>query len=380
MKRNLQIFIVLWLLLMSVVPLHNLVQRGPSAVLQQALSGQGLSGLRGALKALVNLDQVSMLWAQVVRPFGISTDPRQVIIGRDGWLYLGDQYVSTLTAMRTGLTQKDTERAHGIALAMADWNEWLTRRGVRAFRIMIGPNKYSVHPEGLPGWAAPRQPAKIQALTMGSAGERYVDLSDGLRRRALQDIEPLYYRTDTHWNALGAAHALRLFAAKLRSTDPALSWPTDGGIQVVRVDPLQGGDLARFLRVQSSLFDGEPVIDLATSVALDTTVNDFDTGELIRSGGNARVDYPRQTVLVSTPQALNRRKVLWVRDSFGSALSPYMAATFREVVQLHPDRALADNGQRLAKIVRQWQPDFVFITVVERSAFSSSFLVRPPVD
>ena len=25
-------------------------------------------------------------------PLGISTDPKQVIIGRDGWLYLGDEY------------------------------------------------------------------------------------------------------------------------------------------------------------------------------------------------------------------------------------------------------------------------------------------------
>jgi alginate O-acetyltransferase complex protein AlgJ len=55
-----------------------------------------------------------------------------------------------------------------------------------------------------------------------------------------------------------------------------------------------------------------------------------------------------------------------------------MAATFSDVVQLHYDKALADQGQQLARIVKQWQPDLVFITVVERASLSELFLVRPP--
>ena len=261
---------------------------------------------------------------------------------------------------------------------MTAWNAWLTRQGVSAFRIMIGPNKDSVHPEGLPNWAAPRQPAKIQALMTGSAGSMYVDLSEGLRQQAKHETEPLYYRTDTHWNALGAAHALRLFAARLQGADLGLSWPTDGGIQMARVDSRPGGDLSRFLRMQGTLLDREPVIDQPPAAALDTTVMDFDTNELLRSSGNETVDYRKQTVIVSSPQALNQRKVLWIRDSFGSALSPYMAATFNEVVQLHYDEALKDEGRRLVEIVSRWRPDLVFITVVERAALSEAFLVRPP--
>lgn len=362
---------------MAAVPLQNLVQRGPSALLQQALSGRGLSGLR---EALFNLDQLSLLWAKVVQPLGVSTDPRQVIIGRDSWLYLGDKYVATLTATRTGLTQRDAARAQEISESMMDWNGWLSRHGVSAFRIMIGPNKDSVHPEGLPSWATPRQPAKAQALADGSAGSLYVDLRDGLRKHAMQETEPLYYRTDTHWNALGAANALRLFAASLDSADLGLKWPTDGGIQIVRVDSRKGGDLARFLRMQDSLLDREPVINLPLAVELDTTVTDGETNELVRSGGNEAVDYPKQTVLVNAPKALNQRRVLWVRDSFGTGLSPYMAATFDEVVQLHYDTAFADEGQKLAMIVRMWKPDFVFITVVERAALSELFLARPPAN
>ena len=375
MKRSLHAFIVLWLLLMAAVPLHNLMQRGPSEVLQQAQSGRGLSGLR---EAFFNLDQLSQLWAKVVQPLGISTDPRQVVIGRDGWLYLGDQYVATLTATRTGLTERDAQQAHGISESMMEWNAWLSRQGVSAFRIMIGPNKDSVHPEGLPGWATPRQPAKVHALATSAAGALYVDLRDGLRQQAMLETEPLYYRTDTHWNALGAVHALRIFAASLDNVNLGLSWPTDDGIQIVRIDSRRGGDLARFLRMQDSLLDREPVIDLPLVRPLDTAVVDIDTNELVRSGGNAEVSYPKQSVLVSSPQALNQRRVLWVRDSFGSALSPYMAATFREVVQLHYDKALADDGERLAEIVRQWKPDFVFITVVERQALLKVFLARPP--
>jgi hypothetical protein len=242
---------------------------------------------------------------------------------RARWLlYLGDKYAATLTATRTGLTQKDAVRAQEISESMMEWNGWLSRQGVSRFRIMIGPNKDSVHPEGLPSWAAPRQPAKVHALAIGSAGVLYVDLRDGLRQLAMQETEPLYYRTDTHWNALGAANALTLFAASLDNVDLGLRWPTDGGIRLVRVDSRLGGDLARFLRLEDSLVDREPVIYLPVDAAHDTTVTDYDTNELVRTRGNAAVSYPKQIVRVHSPQALNQRRVLWVRDSFALHYRP----------------------------------------------------------
>lgn len=375
MRRNLRAYLIVWMVVMAVAPLFNMVHRGPGVVLQHAFSGTA-----GLTEGLYNLDELAMLWARVTYTWGISTDPPQAIIGREGWLYLGDQYRSTITVTRKGLTPHDLQEGREIAAAMTAWDRWLGRQGVAGFRIMIGPNKDAVYPAGVPAWATAREPRRIEALTTGPAGALYVDLRPGLRRQALREPEPLYYRTDSHWNALGAAHATRIFGAALRDVDPALVWPTDDGIDFVRGEDRVGGDLARILRVEQVLRDREPVIHLPRAAPSTSTVFGWDTRDVIQSGSDLIVNHPKKIVQVKTPHALNRRKVVWVRDSFGSALSPFMASTFDEVVQLHYDVAFANQGEQLAAIVRTWRPQLVVVTVVERAAFSEMFRVSPPGD
>lgn len=81
---------------------------------------------------------------------------------------------------------------------------------------------------------------------------------------------------------------------------------------------------------------------------------------------------------VSSDDALNAAKILWLRDSFGLALAPFMAATFTEIVYLHWYDALAEGGRRFVELVKSWQPDYVFVTVVERQSRSELFAQPPP--
>jgi len=79
-------------------------------------------------------------------------------------------------------------------------------------------------------------------------------------------------------------------------------------------------------------------------------------------------------LLVRSKHALNHRKVLWLRDSFGTALSPFMAATFTETLQIH---YAALEPETLAGLVETYRPDYVFLTVVERDARGEWFR-KPP--
>ena len=54
-----------------------------------------------------------------------------------------------------------------------------------------------------------------------------------------------------------------------------------------------------------------------------------------------------------------------------------MAATFNNVLQIHWSEALKQDGS-FAQLVEDFKPDYVFITVVERSARSPDFTVFPP--
>ena len=70
-------------------------------------------------------------------------------------------------------------------------------------------------------------------------------------------------------------------------------------------------------------------------------------------------------------------RVLWLRDSFGAALEPWMAATFSDTLQMHWREAL-QSPDVLAALVEQWKPDYVFVTVVERDARVVAFTRGPP--
>jgi hypothetical protein len=374
-KRQLRLFVAIVAFALALVPAVNLGLQGPARMFEP-LRGEHLAD---EIKArLYNFDFALTALARTLYPLGISIDPDQVVIGRDGWLYLGDKHGQTLTAHRAGLRPGDTIRAAAIAQAMLRWDEWLQRQGVTLFRLMIGPDKHSVHHEGLPDWAVGRTPAKVQALLRSPAGHLYIDLGPTLRRGAAAGQPQLYYRTDTHWTALGAAHAFGGLGEALHTADPALAWPDTTDIRLAHVDPRQGGDLARFLRLETQLQDLEPVVAQPDTAHIAVSVNEFLTGAPVSGAGNPPLDSAKTPLLVRSPSALNKRKLLWVRDSFGTALSPYMALTFNEVVQVHYSDALKDGGALLSDLVQRWRPDIALVTVVERDALLKLFETPPP--
>lgn len=325
---------------------------------------------------LYNMDFVSRWAALLLYPLGISTDPKQVIIGIDGWLYLGDNYQQTVSDDRRAVTEADISIGKNIGAATNAWDAYLAGKGVKVFRIMIGPNKGSIYPEHMPSWARPALFNPTDALLAGVGQEHFIDLRPTLLAAKVTHSENLYFKTDTHWNALGAGIAFRAFAQQVGKAAPELRWPPEKVYELTGITPRNGGDLARFLRLTESLSDYEPKINSA-SLQVKTTQIDFATKVIIDQGGNPQLDAPAKPLLVKSVGALNDKKVLWLRDSFGTSLSPLMAATFSEVLQLHWSEAISPEGN-LAKLVDAWKPDYVFFTVVERAAREASFAAYPP--
>lgn len=325
---------------------------------------------------LFNMDAGSGLLAKILYPFGISIDPEQVIIGRDGWLYLGDQYEQTRSVSRRLPTESDVEIGKKIAASINAWNVYLSAKGVKLFKIMVGPNKGSIYSEHLPHWAKTAEPSAIDIFFDVVGKKHYIDLRPPLLEAKLEYQEPLYYKTDTHWNYIGAGLAFRYFSIQLGEVAPDLHWPDASVYGVARTLPRQGGDLAKFLRLTEVLADTEPYIN-ALSVPLESTRYRFDTNEILFHGNNQRVEAPTEPVLIVSKMALNQKKVLWLRDSFGSAMSELMSLTFSEVLQLHWSEGMRPGG-RFLELVEKWKPDYVFFTVVERSARNNVFTLYPP--
>lgn len=365
MKRRIIIIIISIFASLLIVPIVNII------------STPNLSEIKWKRKHfLYNTDFVSKLAARVLHPLGISIAAKQVIVGHDGWLYLGDFYEEIVSTGRRNPASLDVERSEKIGAATIVWNDYLLSKGVKLFKIMIGPNKGSIYPENMPNWAKPVLPSVTDAFFTEVSNEIYIDLRGSLLEARKNNLANLYYKTDTHWNNLGASVAFRDFAKNVAAAAPDIQWPSDAAYQLSDVVPRGGGDLAGFLRMETHLSDFEAI--MATSaIAVETTQINFDTKEIVYAGGNPLIGAQQQPLLVQSSEALNNKKVLWLRDSFGTAISPYMAATFSDVLQLHWGEALRPGG-RIIQLVEEWKPDYVFVTVVERAARADFFLIPPP--
>ncbi|MFI8222904.1 DHHW family protein [Pseudomonas sp. NPDC085632] len=365
MKRSVLIFLSSILLVLLCIPAINI------------LTAPNKSAIKLTQKSfLYNMDFVAQWTSKVLYPFGISIDSKQVVIGKDDWLYLGDKYHETLSNNRRAPTDSDIVIAKRIVAATKSWNSYLADRGVKAFRIMIGPDKSSIYPEHLPAWAIPAPFNPTDALLAEAEPGRFIDLRPTLLAAKKTHSEDLYFRTDTHWNALGAGLAFQAFANVVGKASPEIKWPSAEAYGVTQVKKIHGGDLANFLRLAPSLSDSEPLLNVG-NLPIKTKRIDFATQKVLFEGGNTEIGSTNKAFIVKSEGALNNKKVLWLRDSFGSSMSPLMAATFSEVLQLHWNVATGPDGN-FTELVEKWKPDYVFFTVVERD-FSSLWSSSLPV-
>jgi alginate O-acetyltransferase complex protein AlgJ len=360
-------FIGIALLVLAIVPVVNL-----SAGNWQKKAGQEWWNPA----VLYNFDFALSFLSLFFYPHGISTNPDQVFIGKEDWLYLGEQYGKTVSRDRNGTTAQDYKIAGAIGRATESWSQWLNFNGVRVFRVMLGPDKGTIYPEFLPDWAQPAATTATDTLLANVSEGLYIDTRPALKTAKSEFSESLYYKTDTHWNSLGAWVAFRAFEKDVARAEPDLQLLSEHHVRVSKVNRRQGGDLAKFLRLKDTLRDNEVVVDIRSARPIEIEQYDFETGRLKRSGGNPQIHTAQRPLLVKSEQALNQKRVLWLRDSFGTAMAPFMAATFSETLQLHYDAA---NPELFARLVETFKPDYVFITVVERGARRKRFGSLPPL-
>ena len=139
------------------------------------------------------------LWSELnVRYLGASI-AEDVVLGKDGWLYFGD----TLPDYAGTAPMTDRE-IFSAARNLALIQEYCGSRGAE-FLFTVAPNKNSLYPEHMPEItpAAGTGNAERLAAELERQGVNYLDLFALFRRRE----ETLYFASDSHWNARGAALA-----------------------------------------------------------------------------------------------------------------------------------------------------------------------------
>jgi hypothetical protein len=192
-----------------------------------------------------------------------STD-RRVVIGRDGWLFYtdDDHKPATMADIRGALRFTDAEIRTTERNLMA-MREAFAACGMRGL-VVIAPNAQSVYGEYLidsgikPVTRLDDLLAHLSAPVRGMILDLRAPL---LAEKAAHPEQPLYFKTDSHWNDLGAFYAYRAIIAALAKTGPvgdtSLAAPEN---YTLSESPYDDGDLAINMLLSPGKFQDEQIL------------------------------------------------------------------------------------------------------------------------
>lgn len=262
--------------------------------------------------------------------------------GREGWWYYADDGVVEDATNATPFTAAELEEWRAT---LQHTRDRLAAEGI-AYVFVIAPDKHVVYPEYLPPGLHRRPgPSRIDQLVAHLKARSTVPVVDlqgvlaDARRRGR-----IYHRTDSHWNDVGAAVAYRAILDAVGAQTPVLGLaaPPEAFDLVTRDEP--GWDVAEMLGLTATLREENRLL-------VPTTPRQARVTEPVP----AHPLYIGPRLVTESPDAA-RPRVVFYRDSFGSALVPFLAEHARRMLVLWEYDVTPETirEERPAVVIHEW--------------------------
>lgn len=264
----------------------------------------------------------------------ILNDPplqNRVLTGKDGWYFLGNQY-NELFNDSFGNRPFSKFELEKIKKNIKTIKEELESKGI-AFYIVVPPNKHRVYSEKLP-FIIEQKPTRLEELNSYLKQEinfELLDLRDTLI--ASKEKELLYYKTNTHWNDLGAfiAYHKTLNTINLEvPREPISNYNID-------YKPIKRGDITEMINLKFK----ESAISLSKKTA----------SEIIP------LKSKREYLHFKNPK--RNKKLIMYRDSFSNAWIQFFNESFGETIYFR-DYKISHS------FINKEKPDVIIFEIIER--------------
>lgn len=276
--------------------------------------------------------------------FGQSSNPAQVQVGQNGFLFLGDRHERTFSLHSGASRLSKNELLHlgeGFEAIIAQ----LRDKGIPVL-IAVAPDKATIYGEYYPKWVKHVSRSFPQDNFNASPLLRdHVLFLENALLEYKKHSDPLYWKTDTHWNRMGAylgytilMEGLEKLTQKKLERMPLLGWKTTGPWR---------GDLERMNRVA-------PAEDVLRSLLLPRT----EAGQIAQ---DKKESYSRYT----NKKGLNPLNIAIVRDSFYNLIPDVYLKTFNTSYEIHISRL--DKANLEAILAENPPVDLLIFLLVERS-------------
>lgn len=279
----------------------------------------------------------------------------QVMIGKDGWLFIEDPMQGNAKANYLGEDLLSEEELKSLADNLIQNERVLNEKGIE-FVIFVAPNKNRVYSEYMPGnMGEPAEEYQLKQITdylKNNTNLRIVYSYDAIMdgKNALKGKQPadtkrddsdihVYNKVDTHWNNVGAYIGSATLLKELGIDIPNI---TELDIKSI---PNTSSDLGGMLHLQKYFVNTEEDYDVSGYNSNDATELEFDKNDVLSYSSKASDD----------------RTVYIYRDSFGLAMAPFVGANFQKTYFKHYNFYSYDNLESV-------NPDVFVLETVERSA------------
>lgn len=287
-----------------------------------------------------------------------ATHPGLAVDGRDGYLFLGDEFQANF-AQAMGRRYYSRDEVQQTVDAVKFRNTWLADQGI-ASEFFVVPAKWSVYADKMPGWTDGQIMPHVLDQLITADPDSFFDLRPALT--AGRSTADTYSALNSHWTQYGAFVGFQAIIDRLETDSPdlgALSVPTLAGVTTENTH----NEFAGITGAPGPNNWTQP--QFSNPPGLFTVIT--SDGSRSTVPGDTLIDITQMPVQTESTKAGNDQRALILTDSATTSLTPYFAQAFGSTMMIRhwmDDPAQAPN---LPALVENYQPDVVITLLSERN-------------
>lgn len=285
-------------------------------------------------------------------------NPGVAVMGRDGYLFLGDAFVSNF-AQALGRRYYSPQEVSRTTATIESERSWLKARKI-PMEFIVAPAKWSIYPDKLPAWSGGQSLQHIVDQLLTYDPKSILELRPDLTA-ARSSHEP-YSKKNSHWTPYGGYVAFGSIVRQLEARHPGL-----GTIHVPKLSSVTTvNDQNEFAPL---IKDPGPNDWTIPHFSPDLPGYDIILAKGARApqAPGTRLDVSQGPLQTASATAGNTHRVLILADSTASSLSPYLATGFGStlIVRHYLDDPV--RAPNIPALVESYHPDLVLTITTERN-------------
>ena len=280
----------------------------------------------------------------------------KVIVGKNGWLFYnsGEQSGDGPILDYRNTTSYSQEVYDSTKEIIVNTNNELNKKGIE-FYVLVAPNKENTYSDYLEGIVKRSNREESRTEELINYLKNNTEINIIYPKEALvngRNTCNTYYKYDTHWNNygayLGVIELMKTIDSKFKEPEIQISMQT---INEIGNDSSsrEGRDLLDMNSIYYNVKDKEPIIN----GFYDNVKYEYEFEE--------ETEFKKST----SKNAIYDKTILFVGDSFRSAMFQYVSKLYSNTVFVHRNRYNEDY-------INKYHPDIVVYETVERSAHALS--------